>query len=244
VAPIRHDASAYGDAIADVYDELHGYLGDVTHEVSVLAELAGAGPALELGVGTGRLALPLAARGIPTHGIDASAKMLARLRAKPGGATISLTLGDFADVDVPGRYSLIYVCFNTLFGLVTPEAQVRCFARAAARLLPGGRFLVEAFVPGRRRSAGISVSAESVSCGRLLSLSRDDPARQRLSTSEVLLGNDGSIRVHPVELRYATHFELDMMACLAGMTLEHRWSSWRRAVFGPESGDHISVYRV
>ena len=243
--PGIHDAAAYGDAIADVYDELHGFLGDPAEEVSVLAQLADGGPALELGVGTGRLALPLAARGVPVSGIDASAKMLARLRAKPGAAAVVLAQGDFADVDVPGRYGLIYVCFNTFFGLITLDAQARCFARAAAHLRPGGRLLVEAFVPNRRRSpAHHTVREERVPGGTLFSISRHDPVRQRISTSEILIRADGSRRAHPIELRYATLVELDVMACLAGMGLEHRWSSWRRATFGPESGKHISVSRL
>jgi len=240
---VAHDPAAYGDAIADVYDDLHGFMAGVDDIVDLLAELAGGGPALELGIGTGRLALPLAARGVKVHGIDASAKMLARLRAKPGGADIEVTLGDFADLEVDASFSLVFVCFNTFFGLLTQEAQLRCFARAAARLLPGGRFLIEAFVPDATRFPnGQGLNVQQVGGGSAsFAVSRHEPIGQRVSTSQVVV-RDGSVRVYPIEIRYTTVAELDLMARGAGLRLEHRWSSWKRAPFGPGSAEHISVY--
>ena len=142
----EYDAWTYGDRVADVYDELYAAL-DPSDAVEALARLAGSGPALELAIGTGRIALPLAARGVEVHGIDASEAMVAKLRDKPGGAAIPITMGDFADVAVDGRYSLVYVVFNTFFGLLTQEDQVRCFRNVATRLADDGVFVIEAFVP-------------------------------------------------------------------------------------------------
>src|SRR5581483_9804184 len=144
-----YDAATYGERIADVYDEWYAEAAFLETEAAVakLAELAGEGPVLELAVGTGRVALPLAQRGLEVHGIDASEAMVAKLREKPGGDAIPVTIGDFADVAVDGRYALVYVVFNTLFALESQDEQVRCFRNVAARLEPGGAFVVEAFVP-------------------------------------------------------------------------------------------------
>ncbi|HDL50154.1 MAG TPA: class I SAM-dependent methyltransferase, partial [Actinobacteria bacterium] len=145
-----YEACTYGDRIAGVYDDLYEQL-DPGDAVALLSDLAGAGPVLELGVGTGRIALPLRARGVEVHGVDASTAMVARLREKPGGADIPVVIGDFADVPVEGSFSLIYAAFNTFFALLTQDDQVRCFSRVANRLLPGGRFLIEAFIPDLTR---------------------------------------------------------------------------------------------
>ncbi len=149
--PGKEDPAEYGGRIADVYDRWH-LVGSQVEEIGAVvdfpAERAGDGPVLELGIGTGRIALPLAARGIPVAGIDASERMVGRLRAKPGGAELPVTIGDFADIDVPGgSFSLVYVVFSTFFALLTQADQERCFASAAARLRPGGVFILEAFVP-------------------------------------------------------------------------------------------------
>src|SRR5438067_4420508 len=141
----EYDESTYGDRIAEVYDEWHAPAP--AEMVAALKHLAGAGPALELGIGTGRVALPLAAQGLDIHGIDASQLMLAKLRAKPGGDSIPVTVGNFADVGTEGRYSLVFVVFNTFFVLRSQEEQVQCFANVAKRLRPGGLFVIEAFVP-------------------------------------------------------------------------------------------------
>jgi SAM-dependent methyltransferase len=229
----------YGARCAAVYDELFG--GFDPASVDLLAELAGAGPALELGIGTGVVALPLAARGIEVHGIDASPDMVAKLREKPGGDAIPVALGDFAGVPAEGQFSLIFVVFNTLFALQTQREQVRCFQNVAAHLNPDGLFVVEAFVPTYAIGGGpLRVTAvESDRAG--LKISRHDPIAQRLKSQHVVL-RDGEVRLYPVEVRYAWPAELDLMAELAGLRLRHRWSGWRREPFGPESARHVSVY--
>jgi SAM-dependent methyltransferase len=235
----------YGDRIADVYDEWYGDAGFLEKEASVelLAELAGDGPVLELAIGTGRLALPLAERGLEVHGVDASAAMVAKLREKPGGADIPVAMGDFADVPVEGVFSLVFVAFNTLFALPSQEAQVRCFANAAAHLAEGGVFVVEAFVPDlarfdrNQRFQTNSVSATEVN----LDASRHDPLGQRVDSVHVVLTEAGT-RLYPVNLRYAFPAELDLMARLAELELKHRWGGWGREEFTRSSQRHISVY--
>ena len=233
----------YGDRIADVYDAMMADLPDPTDSVDRLAELAGPGPALELGIGTGRVALPLAARGVQVHGIDASAAMVERLRAKPGGDAVAVTFGDFAGVPVEGRYRLVYVVFNTFFALLTQDDQLRCFAAVADRLAPGGAFLLSGFVPDPTLySGGQSVRTTEVGLDRArLDLARHDPVAQRVDFQHVLL-TEGGIGLYPGALRYAWPSELDLMARLAGLRLRERWGGWRREPFGADSGLHVSVY--
>jgi SAM-dependent methyltransferase len=233
----------YGDRIADVYDAMMAGLPDPADCVDRLAELAGAGPALELGIGTGRVALPLAARGVPVHGIDASAAMVERLRARPGGDAIPVTFGDFAGVPVEGRYRLVYVVFNTFFALLTQDDQLRCFAAVADRLAPGGAFLLSGFVPDPTLySGGQSVRTTEVGLDRArLDLARHDPVAQRVDFQHVVLTEAG-VRLYPGALRYAWPSELDLMARLAGLRLRERWGGWRREPFGADSGLHVSVY--
>ena len=234
--------STYGDRIADVYDEWYSD-HDPADAVETLAELAGRGPVLELAIGTGRVAVPLAERGLEVHGIDASEAMVGGLRAKPGGAGIPVTIGDFADVGVDGRYSLIFVVFNTFFGLTTQERQVRCFENVAARLGDGGVFVIEAFVPDHARfdrdqRVGVwRVEADRV----LLEASRHDAAAQTVETQQIELGR-GAPELVPIHIRYAWPSELDLMARLAGLRLLHRWADWRRSDFDGRSGGHVSVY--
>ena len=238
------DAADYGDRIADVYDELYSALPGLTETVDLLTELADGGPVLELGIGTGRVALPLAERGLAVHGIDASAAMIAKLRAKSGGDRIPVTLGDFADVNVADRYALVFVLANTFFALPTQERQVVCFANVAARLGIGGRFVIEAFVPDPglyHRGQGWSVprvEADWVSLG----VHHHDPVSQRVRSQTVILREEGT-RLYPVTIRYAWPAELDLMARLAGLSLEHRWGGWGREPFTADSRRHISVYR-
>ena len=240
--------STYGDRIAEVYDEIHGGLSNPEHVariVDVLEELAAGGRALELGIGTGRIALPLAARGIHVHGIDVSESMVAEMRRKPGGAEIPVTLGDFAEVDADGHFSLVYVVFNTFFGLLTQEAQVRCFANVARRLADGGVFLIEAFVPDPMRFVrGQNVHTGVLETDRVsIDLSRHDPLTQTVASSHIYITEKG-VRLYPVKLRYAWPSELDLMAKLAGMELHHRWSDWRRTPFTASSTSHVSVYEL
>jgi SAM-dependent methyltransferase len=241
----EYGPETYGDRIADVYDDWYSAADFLDTEASIelLAELAGDGPVLELAIGTGRLALPLAKGGVEVHGIDASEAMVAKLRAKPGGEQIPVTMGDFADVGVDGSYRLIYLAFNTLFALVTQEDQLRCFANAAAHLSDGGVFLIDVFVPDlarfdrSQRFQTNSVSTTEVS----LDASRHDALAQRVDSVHVVLSERGT-KLYPVNLRYAFPSELDLMARLAGLELKHRWGGWRKEVFGPESQRHISVY--
>ena len=238
-----YDAATYGDRIADTYDELYGRQFESETTAALLAELAGRGPALELGIGTGRIALPLIARGIPVHGIDASEAMLARLRQKPGGTGIPVTVGDFATVPVEGRFSLVYVVFNTFFALLTQEDQVACFGHVAEHLTDRGVFVIEAFVPDPSRfDRGQRVQLTHVDAQRLiLNSALHDPVAQRTTSQHVVISESG-IRLYPVQLRYAWPAELDLMARLAGLRLRERWSGWRKEPFSASSPAHVSVY--
>jgi SAM-dependent methyltransferase len=235
----------YGERIAAVYDELHGPSQAANSAVKFLTDLAGAGRALELAIGTGRIALPLAERGVPVDGIDISPAMVERLRAKPGGDAIAVTIGDFADVAVSGTYRLVYVVFNTFFALLSQERQCECFANVAEHLEPDGSFVIEAFVPdlGRFRNNG-SVSAVSAGVDTVrLDVSRHDPLGQRVDATHVHIG-PGGIELFPVSLRYAWPAELDLMAQLAGLRLRERWDSWDRQPFTTTTPMAISVYGV
>ena len=231
----------YGERHAEVYDERVG--GCDERMVGTLAELAGGGRALELGVGTGRVALPLAARGVEVHGIDASPAMVERMRAKPGGERVGVTFGDFAEADAPGEFSLVYVVFNTIFALLTQDDQVRCFRSVARRLAPGGVFVVEAFVPDLTLySRGQSLrTVRTTTDAAELDASLLDAATQRVVTQHIVIG-DGRVRLYPVQIRYAWPAELDLMARLAGLRLRERWSGWSREPFTSESTKHVSVY--
>jgi SAM-dependent methyltransferase len=238
-----YDATTYGDRIADIYDELYEGMLDTESTVEFLAELAGKGPVLELAVGTGRVALPLAERGIEVHGIDSSDSMIQRLRAKEGGDRIQVTMGDFAEVRVDGRFTLIFVVFNTLFALTSQEEQVRCFRNVAEHLEDEGHFVVEVFVPDLARfDRGQRVSADRVEVDRLVvEASLHDPVGQRVVSQHVVMGESGN-RMVPVHIRYAWPSELDLMARLAGLRLKNRWGGWRREYFTAESVRHVSVY--
>ena len=237
-----YDAASYGDRVADVYDQLF-HPPDTDAAVACLAELVGSGRALELAIGTGRLALPLAAQGVEVSGIDASEAMVAKLRAKPGGEDIPVAIGDFGNVDVDGRFSLIFVAYSTFFVLLDPGAQTRCFERVAAHLEPGGRFVVEGFVPdpGRfERDQNVEVRQIALDFA-VLSVSRHDASTQRVDSLLVRVSDDG-VRTWPVRLRYSYPSELDRMAELAGLRLEHRWGGYGREPFTGDSVKHVSVY--
>lgn len=238
-----YGTSTYGDLIADVYDEWHAQGEDTAATAELLAELAGDGPALELAIGTGRIALPLAERGVEVHGIDASEAMIAKLRSKPGGDRLPVTLGDFADVAVDGRFRLVYLVFNTFFALLTQQEQMRCFRNVAEHVTDDGVFVIEAFVPDLTRFARQQcVNVNRVALDEIvLDVSRHDPLGQRVDSQHVVLRADG-IRLLPVRLRYAWPSELDLMAQLAGLWLHDRWAGWRREPFTAASGAHVSVY--
>jgi hypothetical protein len=209
----------------------------------VLAELAGGGPVLELAIGTGRLALPLAACGLDVQGIDVSERMVAKLREKPGGDAIPVTFGDFADVPVEGSFRLIFIAFNTLFALLNQEDQRRCFANVGNHLTDDGVFVVEAFMPDLARfDRGQRMHVHRVdTTGVMFDTARHDPVEQRVDSQRVVLTEEG-IKLYPVSIRYAFPSELDLMARLAGLELRERWGSWKREPFTAESGRHVSVY--
>jgi cyclopropane fatty-acyl-phospholipid synthase-like methyltransferase len=237
---------SYGEDIAEVYDAEPdaGQREETEASVSFLEQLAGGGPALELAIGTGRVALPLAARGVRVDGIDFSAPMVAKLRAKPGGDQLAVTIGNFADVPVQGSYRLIFLVFNTLFNLLTQDEQVRCFENVAAHLTEDGSFVVEAFVPTflTRLRDDQYVNAEALAVNEVwLDVGRHDPVTQRLEESHVVLSREG-VRVYPIITRYAWPSELDLMARIAGLRLKERWGGWNREPFTSTSSRHVSVY--
>jgi len=235
--------ATYGDRIARYYDDLHGDRADTAEAVERLATLAESGRVLELGIGTGRIALPLALRGLEIHGVDASEGMVEKLREKPGGDSIPVSISDFADLAVEGSFSLIFVVFNTFFDLMTQERQLRCFENVATRLAPGGRFVVEAFVPDLSRfDREQRVSATRVELDWvLLETTVHRRHEQRIDSMQMRVREDG-IQLSPIRLRYAFPSELDLMARLAGLRLEARWGGWDRRPFSADSAQHVSVY--
>ena len=233
----------YGERIAEIYDELFYPPTSPEDTVEFLAGLAGGGPVLELAIGTGRIALPLAHRGIEVHGIDASEAMVAKLRGKPGGEDIPVTIGDFADVGVEGRYRLIAIVFNTLWALLTQEDQVRCVRNAADHLTEDGAFVTEMYVPDPARfDRGQRIHVRNIESRRVvLEASQHDPGNQRVSSQLIALQDGGGISMFPVELRYIWPAELDLMAGLAGLRLRERWGGWKHEPFEP-TGWCISVF--
>ena len=232
----------YGEHVAGVYDEW--YADYDNHAIDTLAELACGGRALELGIGTGRIALPLSARGVEVHGVDAAPSMISRLRAKPGGDRISITQGSFAEIPVEGEFGLVYIVFNTFFALSSQEEQVRCFRNVAARLSRDGCFVIEAFVPDLNRFTGGQVNwATKVTADEVqLDVGQHDAAAQRVVSQKVVI-TDGNVKLYPVQIRYAWPSELDLMAQLAGLRLRERWNNWQREPFSSESMKHISIYQ-
>ncbi|MGI9021915.1 MAG: class I SAM-dependent DNA methyltransferase [Acidimicrobiales bacterium] len=239
-----YDPQAYGASIADDYDRLYDGILDTDGAVACLAELAGEGPVLELGIGTGRLALPLAERGLTVRGVESSPAMVDQLRTRPGGAEIEVVIGDFADVQVPGPFSLVVLALNTIFALPSQHAQVECFANAASHLAPGGRFVIEAWVPDPSRFVGGSaISVRRLRADHVsLDVAQLDPVGQRMTTTQVSL-RDGEVRLYPANHRYAWPAEFDLMGRLAGLVLEQRWGGWERRPFTDVSAAHVSVYR-
>jgi SAM-dependent methyltransferase len=234
----------FGERVAARYDQSSEIFepGAVDPAVEVLAELAGRGRALELGIGTGRIALPLARRGVPVHGIDLSRAMVDRLRAKPGSEAIGVTIGDFATTRVDGTFSLAYLVFNTIMNLTTQEAQVACFRNAAAHLGPGGCFVIEVRVPELRRlPPGQDVLPWHVSPAWTVFYSYD-------VTTQAMLGHyvevaDGRCEYSSIPFRYVWPAELDLMAELAGLRLRERWGGWTREAFTSDSRQHVSVWQ-
>ena len=238
------DEGYFGERVAATYDERSAGMFDravVGPAVDRLADLAGHGGALEFAVGTGRIALPLAERGVRVAGIDNSEAMLARLREKPGAERVDAVLGDMAATRVEGDFSLVYLVFNTIFNLTSQDGQVACFRNAAAHLRSGGRFVIEARVPELQRlPLGQTVLPWRADPGGM-SYYVYDVVTQRLSGQHYHL-EDGRLQASPTEMRYAWPAELDLMARLAGMRLEHRWAGWGGEPFTALSPSHVSVY--
>jgi trans-aconitate methyltransferase len=238
------DEGYFGERVAARYDDASWSMFSpevVGPAVDMLAELAGDGAALEFAIGTGRIALPLAERGVRVAGIDNSEAMLARLRDKPGAERIEALVGDMAATRVDGEFTLVYLVFNTIFNLTTQDGQVACFANAAAHLPSGGRFVIEARVPELQR----------LPLGQTVLPWRADPSgmsyyvydvvTQRLSGQHYYF-DQGGVEASPTEMRYAWPAELDLMARLAGMRLQDRWGGWKREPFTGLSPSHVSVY--
>ena len=235
----------FGERVAERYDADEAEMFDpgvVEPIVDFLVELAGDGAALELGIGTGRIAIPLAHRGVRVHGIDLSEAMVGRLRAKPGAERIDVTIGDFATTRVEGTFSLAYLVFNTIGNLTTQDEQVACFRNVAAHLQPGGCFVIEVMVPDLQRlPPGETVRAFTVSATRL-GFDEYDVASQGL-ISHHYWAVDGKLEGDSMPFRYAWPAELDLMARLAGMSLRERWSGWNHEPFTSESTKHVSVWQ-
>jgi SAM-dependent methyltransferase len=238
------DDGYFDERVAARYDETSAEMFDpevVDPVVDLLVELAGSGRALELGIGTGRIALPLAQRGVPVHGIELSKAMAAKLRAKPGGEDIGVTIGDFAATTLDGTFSVAYLVFNTILNLTTQAAQVACFQNVAAHLEPGGCFVIEVGVPRLQElPPGETFRVFHVSESRW-GFDEYDVVNQGLISHHFEIV-DGRAERLSIPFRYAWPSELDLMAQLAGMTLRERWSGWKRESFTSDSDKHVSVW--
>ena len=243
----NYGPTTFGKLNAQDYDRLHDP-GTTDAAVSLIHELCVGSKILELAIGTGRVALPLAKKGLHVHGIEASPEMVEKLRAKPGGESIPVTMGDMAQVRAEalteGPFDLVFLVFNTLFNLTSQDAQVRCFQNAAAHLRGDGIFLVETFVPDVTRFdqgqdvRALDVDAESVR----LEVVKHDPVQQLIDHQKVRITNTG-VHLVPLPMRYAWPAEIDLMANLAGLRLDCRWGGWQREPFTADSKMHVSVYR-
>ena len=241
-----YQESSYGEHWAAIYDEIYTVVEDYT--IDLLLGYAGAGgSALELAVGTGRLALPLSERGVEVTGVDISQEMLDIMSGKAGGEAIRVVVGDIVDFSLGRRFPLVYLPFNTLFALLTQARQVQCFANVSRHLDPGGRFVLDCFVPDMKRydahNTRIGVSSIASSQEHAYELSIHHPLEQKVVSHHVRHRADGSTLVLPVSVRYAWPSEMDLMAHLAGLELEDRWGWYDRRPFTEASGQHVSVYR-
>jgi SAM-dependent methyltransferase len=235
----------FGEEVAARYDDDEDEMfqpAAVDPVVDFLAEVAGDGAALELGIGTGRIALPLAQRGVRMHGMDLSESMVARLREKPGGDEIGVTIGDFATTRVEGTFSLAYLVFNTIENLTSQDEQVACFQNVAAHLVPGGCFVIEVEVPALRRLPPGETFRVFHASDTHIGIDEFDVVNQGLVSHHYTKEADGSFRESAGPFRYVWPSELDLMARMAGMTLRERWSDWKREPFTSESTKHVSVW--
>lgn len=239
-----YDESTYGERFVDVYDDWYGSITDTDACVGVLASLANHGAVLELGVGTGRLAIPLAARGLAVTGVDSSPAMLKALAAKDPRSTVAALLGDMTDPPTGSqRFSLAFVGYNTFFNLVRPGAQEACFLAMAERLVPNGAFVVETFVAEEGFGATDLVAPKEVTANKVvLSVTQSRPQTQEILGQYVDITPTG-ISLRPWHIRWATITQLDAMAARAGLTLTERWAGWDQSPFEATSGTHVSVYQ-
>jgi SAM-dependent methyltransferase len=238
-----YTVATWGDSLPD-FDALSWAQGrDEQEAADFLHPLAGDGPAVELGVGTGRVAIPLARRGVEVIGIEASTVMAEQLRAKPGGAQVRVLVGDFADVAVEPAPALVYCVISTFFLLLTQDEQVRCFANVAARLRPGGAFVLQTFMPEAYQVEQPQMTETMhVDLGQaVLLMSRHDPVNQRMDRQQIVITADGN-RLYPMAFRYAWPTELDLMARLAGLRPAGRWGGWRGEPYQAR-GEYVSLYR-
>jgi SAM-dependent methyltransferase len=234
----------FGERVAERFDDRYADLADpavVDPIVDFIADLAGGGSALEFGIGTGRIALPLAERGVRVHGIDLSEAMVARLLAKPGAEEVGVTIGDFATTTIEARFSVAYLVANTIMNLTTQDEQVACFRNAAAHLEPHGRFVIEVLVPGLQRLPPGETFQPFAVGPTHLGFDEYDVARQGLVSHHYWI-DDGKVEVVSPPFRYVWPSELDLMARLAGMTLRERWGGWKREPFTGASTKHVSVW--
>ena len=241
---MQDDDGYFGERVAARYDESSAEMFEpeaVDPVVDFLAELAGSGRALELGIGTGRIAVPLAQRGVPVHGIELSNAMAARLRAKPGAQEIGVTIGDFSTTTVDGTFSVAYLVYNTILNLTTQAKQVACFRNVAAHLEPGGCFVIEVLVPDLQRLPPGETSRPFNLSDDHVGLDEYDVANQGLRSHHFTLV-DGTWEYLTFPFRYAWPAEFDLMAELAGMRLRDRWSGWKREPFTSDSRKHVSVW--
>jgi SAM-dependent methyltransferase len=244
--PVHGGDGFFDERIAATYDESSAEMFEpalVDPVVDFLAEIAGSGRALELGIGTGRIALPLAQRGVQVHGIELSKAMVARLRAKAGGKEIDVTIGDFATISIDGSFSLAYLVFNTIGNLTTQEAQVACFGNVAAHLRPGGCFVIELVVPQLQRLPPGETYRVFESNDDYWGIDEYDVANQGLISHHLSIV-DGKLERFSMPFRYVWPSELDLMAQLAGMRLRERWGGWKREPFTSESRKHVSIWEM
>jgi SAM-dependent methyltransferase len=237
----------FGPDVADRYDdeEARMFAAEVLDPaVDRLAALAVGGRALEFAIGTGRVGLPLAARGVPVTGIELSAAMVAKLREKPGGAEIPVSVGDMTTTRVDGTFAIVYLVFNSIVNLTSQDAQVDCFANAAAHLEPGGCFVVEVNVPQLRRLPPGDRTNVFAADGDHWGIDEFDTVEQRVVSHHFTAIDGGGFRHEPMPFRYVWPSELDLMARLAGLRLRHRWGDWHQAPFTAESRSHVSVWEL
>lgn len=241
--PDGYDPSAYGRAVAEEYDSLYRTVPGTAETVSALADMSAGGPILEMGIGTGRLALPLAERGIEVAGIEGSEEMVEQLRVKPGGEEIHVVVGDFAEARVTGEFAVVVLALHTIFGLPSADRQIRCFENAARHLRPGGVFVIEARVldpadfRGGQALEPRFADAEQVE----LQVQRFDAVTQRVEVTNVHLSNAG-VKLNSYVNQYTTPREFDLMARIAGLRLRERWEDWLHEPFTAHSRRHVSVY--